>query len=176
MIPSNNKQISIPSSPVADKPELIGEKALPQKDISSVRHDSSLVDSTSRATFCPDWFTKLPVKADYLYAVATALSKSLQLAIDKAKLSCRSDIASQIKVDLESVQTQIQKEISSDNMTKTDEEFRQNTKSFISATLKDCKTIKIETIREGENWRACVLMEYPKKVAYSEFMKNLKNR
>lgn len=124
---------------------------------------------------CPDWFTNVPEDPDYLYAAATATSKDLQLAINKAKQDGRVDIASQMEARMQGMVKQFKEEIGEGEDSRVDAQFTTVSKTIVSTTLNGCKAKNQNTKKEGTLWRACVLMEYPIGAANAQFLKQLKD-
>ncbi len=125
---------------------------------------------------CPDWFTNLPQDTTYLYSAATATSTDLQLAIDKAKQSGRVDIASQFEVRMKSMFKQFQQELGTVDDPQMSQQFTSVSKAVVSNVLYGCKAKYQVTKREGNLWRACVLMEYPMGEANARLLSMLKQQ
>lgn len=124
---------------------------------------------------CPDWFTNVPEDPDYLYAAATATSKDLQTAINKAKQDARVDIAAQMEARLQGLVKQFKEEIGEGEDSQVNAQFTTVSKTVVSTTLNGCKAKNQYTKREGTLWRACILMEYPIGAANAQFLQQLKN-
>ncbi len=124
---------------------------------------------------CPDWFTNVPEDPDYLYAAATATSKDLQTAINKAKQDARVDIASQMEARLQGLVKQFKEEIGEGEDSQVNAQFTTVSKTIVSTTLNGCKAKNQYTKKEGTLWRACILMEYPIGAANAQFLQQLKN-
>ncbi len=123
---------------------------------------------------CPDWFINVPEDPDHLYAAATATSKDLQLAINKAEQDTRVKIGAQLETRLQSLTKQFKEEIGEGADATVDAQFTTVSKTVISTTLSGSKVKKQSTKQEGQTWRACVLMEYPIGAANARFLQSLK--
>lgn len=124
---------------------------------------------------CPDWFTNVPEDPDYLFAAATATSKDLQMAINKAKQDARVDIGAQMETRLQGLVKQFQEEIGTGEDSQINSQFTTVSKTVVSTTLNGCKAKNQTTKKEGTLWRACILMEYPIGAANAQFLQQLKN-
>ncbi len=90
----------------------------------------------------PDWFGNVPQDSEVLYASKTATSRNLQMAIDKAVAHARAEIAQQIKVHIKDLD-------------------KRNDEETASVTLLGSKVIKQKVVKQGDLWRAYILVEYP---------------
>jgi hypothetical protein len=124
---------------------------------------------------CPDWFVSPPEDPDFLFAAATATSRDLQMAINKARQDARLEIASQMETYLQGLTKQFKEEIGEGEESQMNAQFTTVSKSVVSTTLNGCKTKNQHTKKEGTLWRACILMEYPIGVGNAQFLQQLKN-
>lgn len=125
-------------------------------------------------TPCPDWFVSVPEDPDYLFSAATATSKDLQTAINKAKQDGRADVGAQMEARLTSLTKQFKEEIGEGADSRIDAQFTVVSKTVVSTTLNGCKVRSQSTKQEGPIWRACVLMEYPIGAANAKFLQSVK--
>lgn len=125
---------------------------------------------------CPDWFTSPPEVPDYLFAAATATSRDLQMAVNKAKQQARVDIGSQVEIHLRALNKQFQEEIGLGEDSEFATQATVVVKEVVSSTLRGAKAKYQTTKLEGAVWRACVLMEYPLGEANAQFVSALKKR
>ncbi len=110
---------------------------------------------------CPSWFSMPPEDPDFLYAPATATSRDLQTAMDKAKLSGRAQLAAQVETHIEGLQTRFNEEIGLAEESKILDKFSQAMRGVIDQTLRGSRAKESSSKKEGSVWRACVLMEVP---------------
>lgn len=122
----------------------------------------------------PAWFSNLPQEENYILAAATATSKDLQLAINKAKQTARADIGAQVEARMQTLTKQFQEEIGKTEGAQLDADFAEVSKTVVSLTLKGCRTREQITKPEGQLWRAYVLMEYPIGAAKTKFVEAIK--
>ncbi len=125
---------------------------------------------------CPAWFDNVPQHPDTLFAAATATSRDLQMAITRAQQQSRANIASQVEVRLDGLNKQFQEETGMGQDADYASVMSVVIKEVVSQTLSGCKAKYQVTKKEGEIWRACVLMEYPIGAANARFLENLKKQ
>ncbi len=123
----------------------------------------------------PDWFTNVPQDPNYLYAANTQASQDLQLAIDKAVTGGRSEIGRQLEVKMEGLQKKFSEETGSGNDAQLLQMFTQAEKTVVSTTLNGSRVKYQKQVKDGELWRAYVLVEYPIGAANSALMQQIKN-
>ncbi len=145
-----------------------GAKQMTQENTSPV-----LVNNTSP---CPDWFLNLPQDDNYLLAAATATSKDLQLALNKAMQEGRANIGAQVEARLQGLTQQFKEEIGEGESAQLDADFTAVSKTVVSTTLNGSRAKNQATRQEGGLWRACVLMEYPIGAAKAKFVEAIKER
>jgi len=124
---------------------------------------------------CPDWFVSPPEDPDFLFAAATATSRDLQTAINKARQDARVDIAAQMETYLQGLTKQFKEEIGEGEDSQINAQFTAVSKSVVSTTLNGCKTKNQYTKKEATLWRACILMEYPIGLSNAQFLQQVKN-
>ncbi len=122
----------------------------------------------------PGWFTTIPQDPNFLYAARTATSRDLGLAIDKAVTSARAEIARQYEVKVTGLTKSFQEEIGSSEDSEINQLFSQTIKTVVSTTLMGSRASKTTHVRDGNNYRAYVLVEYPIGAANQAFMNALK--
>ena len=123
----------------------------------------------------PDWYINVPQDANYLYAAATATSKDMQLAVDKAKQQARVDVASQLDVKIKGLTKKFDEEVGLNEDSELLASFTQASKSVVSTTLQGSRVEKQEILTEGSMFRAYVLMQLPWGEARAEMLKKIKD-
>jgi len=129
---------------------------------------------TVPASDVPDWFSSPPADPNFLFAPSTATSQDLQLAIDKATTGARTDIARQMEVRVQGIQKKFEEEVGTGGDTQLLSQFTQASKTVVSTTLVGSKVKSQKQTKEGNVWRAYVLMELPVGAAADAFLKNMK--
>ena len=110
---------------------------------------------------CPSWFEKVPEDPDFVYAPATATSRDLQLAINKAKTEGRTELASQLEVRMQGLRKKFDEEVGLGADAEFNALYSQAVKEVISQVLVGSRVSEQTTKQENGVWRACVLMELP---------------
>lgn len=109
----------------------------------------------------PEWYLNTPEDPNIIYAPATATSKDLQLAVDKAGADGRAEIGRQVQTRIEALQKKFDEEVGVGKDSQLLQQFTQATKTVVATSLSGTKIIKKEVIREGDNFRAYVMVHYP---------------
>ena len=122
----------------------------------------------------PEWFSNVPVNPNYLYAANTAVSQDLQLAIDKAVTGARTEIGRQMEVKVNGLQKKFEEETGVGQDAQLLSQFTSASKTVVSTQLSGSRIKFQKQLREGNLWRAYVLMEYPIGAASEAMMKAIK--
>jgi vacuolar-type H+-ATPase subunit E/Vma4 len=96
-----------------------------------------------------------------LLSTATATSRSMQIAIDRAKTSARGDIAQQLETRLDELERQFSEELSQGDQSQLMQQFTQATEAVASQTLVGSRVRERKLAADGNEYRAWVLMEMP---------------
>lgn len=123
----------------------------------------------------PEWFITIPQDPNYLFAARTATSRDLSLAVDKAVTNARAEIGRQVQVKVEALQKSMQEEVGGADDAQLIEMITQVTKIVVSTTLSGSKVKHQIHVRDGDAYRAYVLVEYPIGATNQAFMQALKN-
>ena len=109
----------------------------------------------------PDWYANKPEDPNYLFAVNTATSKDMQVAVDKAVQAARTEIGRQVEVKINGLQKRFQEETGIGDDSQLLDQFTQASKTVVSTSLSGSKEKQKKIVKDGNNWRAYVLVEYP---------------
>lgn len=123
----------------------------------------------------PDWFTEPPKSNDFIYSARTAVSRDMQLALEKAIMDARAEIGRQVESNIKELQKRFIQETGSGTDTELAQQFAIATKSVVDVTLNGSRVKDQSYEQDGKFWRAYVLMEYPIGEARKTFLKNIKN-
>lgn len=123
----------------------------------------------------PDWYGNPPSDQSYYYGVNTQVSQDLQLAFDKASQGARADIARQVEARMQGFQDRFTRETGIGTGAQLLDDFRQATKTVVSNSLSGSKVIKQEQLKDGNNWRAYVLVQYPQGAANEALIQQMKS-
>ncbi|HWP83064.1 MAG TPA: LPP20 family lipoprotein [Bacteroidota bacterium] len=122
----------------------------------------------------PDWYLNVPRDPNYLFAVNTATSQDLQLAFDKAITAARAEIGRQVEVKINALQKRFEEETGAGADAQILSSFTQATKTVVSTSLSGSRVSKQKQLRDGNMWRAYVLVEYPVGAANEALMQQIK--
>ncbi|ACF14849.1 conserved hypothetical protein [Chloroherpeton thalassium ATCC 35110] len=122
----------------------------------------------------PDWYVNVPNDPNYLYSPNTQVSQDFQLAVDKASTGARSEIGRQLEVKLKSLQKKFTEETGTGSDAQLLQLFSQAEKTVVSTTLSGSKVKYVKRVKDGNMWRAYVLVEYPIGAANEAFMEQVK--
>lgn len=122
----------------------------------------------------PDWYSNVPSDPNYLFAVNTSTSKDMQLAVDKAVQAARTEIGRQVELKITGLQKRFQEETGIGDDAQLLDQFTQASKSVISTSLTGSKEKQKKIVKDGNNWRAYVLMEYPLGAAQQALREQIK--
>lgn len=124
----------------------------------------------------PDWYLNPPEDPNFLMAVSTATSQDMQLAIDKAKNQARADIAQQLEVKMKGLEKNFREEVGTGEETQLLSQFTSVTKSVVSNVLRGVKVKQQQIKKEGNVFRAYVLMEMPIGAASEDLLNKIKKQ
>lgn len=117
----------------------------------------------------PKWYTNIPKEDDAVYAVGTAVTPDLQLAVDIAVLSAKTTLADRVDSRIRSqLKTFKSKLGATDFDSNVAVEFEQVTRNLIADADVAGYTVKENVIvQNGTQYRSYVLLEYRNEVAAS---------
>ena len=124
----------------------------------------------------PDWYTHPPREDDRLIGVATATSRDLQTAVDKAKQDGRVEIARQLDVRVAGLSKRFVEETGLDADAELLGMFSQVSKTVVSDSLNGTRLAKQKLDREGGTYRAYVEMEMPIGEANARFLEKIRSQ
>jgi len=109
----------------------------------------------------PEWYVNVRKEDNAIYATASEVSSDLQYAIDKAAMSAKREIAFKLSNDF----SQKYKEYTSETNYSTQERMAKETERLViansvSVNLVGVQRVKSEVIREGNQYRAYMLVRY----------------
>lgn len=122
----------------------------------------------------PEWYTNPDRDNDRLIGVATATSRDLQTAVDKAKQDGRVDIARQLDLRVAGLSKRFVEETGLDQDAELLGMFTQVSKTVVSDSLSGTRLAKQKLDREGGTYRAYVEMEMPIGEANARFLEKIR--
>jgi hypothetical protein len=123
----------------------------------------------------PGWYTDPARDNDRLIGVATATSRDLQTAVDKAKQDGRVDIARQLDVRVAGLSKRFIEDTGLDEDAELLGIFTQVSKTVVSDSLSGTRLTKQKLNRESGTYRAYVEMEMPIGEANARFMEKIRS-
>ena len=126
----------------------------------------------------PNWYIKTPKKEGFRYAGATATSRDLQLAVNKAT----QDAATQCAGSMDSEMNALVKRVREETGVSTDSDildrFSQTQEQIISISLNDYDIVKKEILEESSDsqdiFRAYILIEWDEGAAQKRLLDRIK--
>lgn len=117
----------------------------------------------------PNWYTNIPKEDDAVYAVGTAVTPDLQLAVDIAVLSAKTTLADRVDSRIRSQMKLFKTKLGSSDFDATvQNNFEQVTRNIIADADVAGYTVKEnQIVQNGTQYRAYVLLEYKNAVANS---------
>jgi hypothetical protein len=109
----------------------------------------------------PDWYLTPPQDPAILFGVNSSTSQDMQLAVDKSMTGARAEIARQLEVKLSDMQKKFAEEVGTDANATMLAQFTQATKTVTSQTLTGSNVKSKKIFKDGNLWRAYVLVQYP---------------
>lgn len=109
----------------------------------------------------PSWFEALPQDPGHLYAAATARSLDPQIALNKAQLEARGQLAQQLKVHYKSLIQRTMAEMNLMDDTTLADQYSQITEAAVELELQGSRPLKQQLATSGRFQQAYVLMNMP---------------
>lgn len=122
----------------------------------------------------PEWYSTVPQNANYLYAARTATSQDMQLALDKATTDGRTEIGRQTELKVQGLQKRFDEEVGLNNDAQLMSQFTQANKTVVSTSLSGSRVKEQVLCKDGDMYRAYVLVEYPIGAANEALMQQIK--
>lgn len=146
----------------------------PDAAMSQQEYEYKVAQVEEQISHMPKWFTEIPSEDNAVYAVGTAITPDMQLAVDIATLSAKTTLADRIDSKLRSQMKTFKGKMGADDFTnELAHEFEQATINIIAdADVAGYRVMESSIVPNGTQYRAYVLLEYTD----SEASKILKNR
>lgn len=122
----------------------------------------------------PTWYPNAPQDPLYARAANTAVSQDLQVAVDKASTGARAELGRLVETKVNTMQKRFEEETGTAQEATLIQQFTQATKLVVSTTLNGSRMKDQKTVRDGQMWRAYVLMELPLGAANQALMDEIK--
>jgi len=122
----------------------------------------------------PAWYAHVPVDSNFIYAVNTATSQDMQLAYDKATTGARAEIARQVELKVSGLQKRFEEETGVGQDAQLMQQYTQATKTVVSTTVSGTRVKDKSHLKDGNVYRAYVLVEYPVGAANAALLQAIK--
>lgn len=122
----------------------------------------------------PDWYLNTPTAENYIYEAASATSRDMDLALNKAETEARAKVGRTMEVKINSMQKKFEEEVGEGENSELLSQFTQATKVIVSTELNGSRVKEKKFVKDGSNWRSYVLMEYPIGAAQKAFLNKIK--
>jgi hypothetical protein len=122
----------------------------------------------------PDWYSTVPQDPNYLFAARSATSQDMQLSLDKALTDGRAEIGRQTELKVQGLQKRFDEEVGVNVDAQLMSQFTQANKTVVSTSLTGSRLKSQKLCKDGELWRAYVLVEYPLGAANEALMQQIK--
>jgi hypothetical protein len=122
----------------------------------------------------PDWYSTVPHDPNYLFAARTATSQDMQLALDKGTTDGRAEIGRQTELKIQGLQKRFDEEVGLNADAQLMSQFTQANKTVVSTSLSGSRVKSQQLCKDGNLWRAYVLVEYPIGSANEALMQQIK--
>ena len=109
----------------------------------------------------PKWYLNIPSDPDHLYAAATAKSRDLQFAMDKAKHQARVEIGNQLETKITGLFKQYREEVGDPENAEFIEQATSVSKSVVSEVISGATALKQEVKQKETTYEVYVLMQMP---------------
>ncbi len=138
-------------------------------------HGAPAEAGASKATLkaMPKWFSKPPKDDKYLYAPATATSKDVQIALNKAEAEGRLQLGQQLEVKYSALTRRFAEETGEGAGAQLLQEYEQTYKAVVSQVLVGTKPKDTKFQIDDGVYRAWVLMELPIGAASERLLKQI---
>lgn len=124
----------------------------------------------------PGWYYKPPESTEYIYAPATEVSKDRQLAVNKASIQARAELAKELELHLSGLYKNFAEEAGLGEDAELLKFFNEATKIVVDKTLVGSHIEKKEVKEEGDVYRAWVLIRLPIDPVHLGIYDEIKNR
>jgi hypothetical protein len=122
----------------------------------------------------PVWYSHVPQDSNYIYAVNTATSQDMQLAYDKATTNARAELGRQVELKVSGLQKRFEEETGVAQDAQLMQQFTQATKTVVSTTMTGTRVKEKSHVKDGNVYRAYVLMDYPIGAANAALLQAIK--
>ena len=110
----------------------------------------------------PKWFAQPPVDATAIFATGTANSSDMQMAMDRAMLTAKRELANQLNARLSSKMKEFVNEVGGANDAQLNRQVEIATQNVVTdVNLAGFRREDAKVVAQGPQFRAYVLLRYP---------------
>ncbi len=129
----------------------------------------------------PDWYLNPPQREGAIAVAASARSRQMEIALDRAQLQAKRDLAANIRSTIEGQREQYMEEIGSDaKEAKIRKQYQDFSREMVAQKLQGTRIVEKAIVKEDGAYRAFVLVELTmedikKKLSGKEELKTMFN-
>ena len=154
----------------------VEEKTVEKTQAKTEAKTEAKVEEKVETMLLPQWMTAPPQDEKHFYGVATATSKDLQLALDKASTDARVEIGNQVEIRIQGLLKKFKEEIGHGEDAQLTELATKTVKQVVSNSLSGSRIKEQKFLREGGVYRAYSLVEYSTGAANQELLNQIKSQ
>ncbi len=138
------------------------DKTPPEISMSKQMFEYKSAQVENQIDTMPGWYTNIPSEEDAVYAVGTAVTPDLQLAVDIAVLSAKTTLADRVDSRIRSQMKLFKSKVGATDFDATvQNNFEQVTRNLIAdADVAGYSVKEQQIVQNGTQYRAYVLLEY----------------
>jgi hypothetical protein len=122
----------------------------------------------------PDWYANPPQDSNYLYSTATAMSRDMQMATDKAKQQARTGLVSEIEARIDGLIEGFSAEDSAKGGTDLAKRLNDTGESVVTEAIEGVRLKDQEIFVENDIYRTYVLMQLQVGAVDNSLLKQIK--
>lgn len=122
----------------------------------------------------PSWYLNMPQDADRMFASSTSSSRDMQTARNKATADARAELSRSLSANIQSIQESFTEEVGENADSEYLSYFMEASRIVSDNALNGSKVAETSVVRDGDLWRAYVLVEYPIGAANKVLMDQIK--
>jgi hypothetical protein len=123
----------------------------------------------------PDWYLNVPESKTEIIAVGSFLSLDMQVAVDKATSACSKNLGKMVSLKLRTIESLMVEETGLHENAELIVEYKSAINTSTEQMLVGVKTKKKHIVKEGESYRAYVMMEMPVSVVEGSIVEVIKS-
>ncbi len=127
-------------------------------------------------TCVPSWYLSPPHSPDTVWAVNSAISSRMQIAIDKATMNARTNVAQQINVIVKNLMKSYEEEVSTEVKPVVLSQYSGVAKHVASASLQGSYVVEQKICQKGDFYEAYVKVAYPLHSVKKQLLQQIKNK